>query len=90
MGDASVGGTKFCHILVLCSISGVNLGEEFTAINPLHKVPVIQDGDFILKERLVYEYSIKIWKIRNGMESWNISNGVRIAARAHLLTPWAF
>lgn len=41
-------------------IAGEHYGEEFTKINPLRKIPVLVDGDFILTEsRAIMTYLVE-------------------------------
>jgi len=44
-------------MLVVCfhyCLTGEHLSEEFEKLNPLKKVPVIEDDGFILRERYVH------------------------------------
>lgn len=43
-------------MLVVCFhyfLTGEHLSEEYEKLNPLKKVPIIDDGGFILRERYV-------------------------------------
>lgn len=39
------------------------MSEEFLKMNPLHKVPVLKDGDYILTGKLVAYFSILLKKL---------------------------
>lgn len=49
--------TDYVFMLVVCfyyCLSGEHLSEEYEKLNPLKKVPVIDDDGFILRERYVH------------------------------------
>ena len=45
-----------------------NLSPEFLKLNPLHKVPVLVDGDFVLTEsRAILAYLVNVYQTGNAL-----------------------